>query len=72
MARKMATVVNDSLQILYVALGSTASSTAFDYKLLAGQTLELPIIGGDDVYRGVISGILDAATGNARVSQTLG
>lgn len=59
-----ARVVNDSNQELYVKFGATASNTSFTARLGANQ--EFPIPPG---YTGRIDGVLDANTGNARVTE---
>jgi hypothetical protein len=66
-ARKGAVIYNDSLVVMYVKFGTTASSTSFTYYLAAGATLELPTSPG--LYTGRIDGILASSTGNARVTE---
>jgi hypothetical protein len=58
-------VVNDSTTAtLYLAYAATASLTAYTYKVLPGQTFEMP----SPLYSGLVSGIWDVASGNARVT----
>ena len=65
--RKGVVIYNDSTVILYVALGSAASTTNFTYKLVPTATLELF---GDKNYTGLISGIWASnASGNARITE---
>lgn len=64
-ARRGATIVNDSTAVLYAKFGATASATSYTYRLPAYSTLELPV----PIYTGVIDGIWDSATGNARVTE---
>lgn len=63
--RKGLVIYNDSTAVLYLAYASTASLTAFSYKIAAGVTFEMP----QPVYNGAVSGIWDAANGNARVTE---
>jgi len=60
-----ATVVNESSANLYLLYGSGASTTAYTVKLTPGAffSLDTPI------YTGIITGVWDAATGNARITQ---
>lgn len=64
-----AAIVNDSSAILYVKLGSSASSTSYTV-MLAGTVssiaayYEVPF-----GYTGIITGIWASATGNARVTE---
>ncbi len=62
-ARKVLVIVNDSTATLFVKYGSTASSTSFTYKLLPGETLR------EERYTGIVTGIWDAATGAARMTE---
>jgi hypothetical protein len=66
-ARKGAVIYNDSLVVMYVKFGTTASATSFTYYLAAGATLELPSSPG--LYTGRIDGILASSTGTARVTE---
>lgn len=63
-ARLGATVFNDSTAILYLKMGATASTTSFTVKVTAGSYYEVPF-----GYSGVLDGIWDVATGNARVTE---
>ena len=65
-ARKGAIIYNDSLVVMYVKFGTTASATSFTYYLVAGATLELP---SSPVYTGRIDAILASSTGTARVTE---
>jgi hypothetical protein len=62
--RIAAMVWNDSTAMLYLALSATASTTAYTIKLYPGAYWELPI-----TYTGAISGVWNAANGNARVTE---
>lgn len=64
-SRRSAVIYNDSTSILYVKFGSTASATSFTYRVSPGQHLELQI----PCYTGIITGILDASTGTARITE---
>lgn len=63
--RKGAVIHNDSLNILYVKFGSTASATSYTYRLTSQATLELPVM----TYTGIITGIWTVATGAARTTE---
>lgn len=63
-ARIGAVIFNDSTADLRVKFGTTASSTSFTVKLSQDATLEVPAN-----YTGIIDGIWDTATGNARVTE---
>jgi hypothetical protein len=63
-SRKGATIYNDSSAILYLALISTASTTAYNVQMTANSYYEVPY-----AYTGVISGIWASSTGNARVNE---
>jgi len=60
--RRGLAVWNDSTAILYVKLGTTASTTSFSAKLAAGAYYEGPVN-----YTGNVDGIWASATGTARV-----
>ena len=64
-ARMGLAVFNDSTANLYLAFAATATTSAFVVKIAAGGYYELP----SPVYTGVVSGIWDAANGNARVTE---
>lgn len=59
-----ATVFNDSTVTLYLKLGATASTTSYTVQLSARAYYEVPF-----GYVGIIDGIWDSATGNARVTE---
>lgn len=63
-ARKGATFYNNSTQILYLAFGSTSSTTAFTVPLASGTFFEMP-----SGYNGVVSGIWASANGNCIVTE---
>jgi CYTH domain-containing protein len=54
-------VVNDSTATLYLKFGSTASSSSYTYKLLAGDAVESMVT----PYTGIVTGIWSAVNGNA-------
>ncbi|MBD2519962.1 hypothetical protein H6G93_34475 [Nostoc sp. FACHB-973] len=58
------TIWNNSTANLYIEFGATASTSAFTAKLSAGGYFEIPFR-----YTGIISGIWDAANGNALVRE---
>jgi hypothetical protein len=62
-----ATVYNDSTATLYLALASSASTTAYTVQVTAGGYFELPNDGCG--YTGAIYGIWSAANGFARVTE---
>lgn len=65
--RKGTIIYNDSTEILYVALGTTASVTAFSYRLVPTGTLELF---GSQNFTGQINGIwANNASGAARITE---
>lgn len=67
-----ASIHNDSVAVLYLKMGSTASATSYTVKMEPGDHYELPIvIGGTQraVYSGIITGIWASATGAARVTE---
>lgn len=64
--RKQAAVYNDSTQILYLKLGTTASVTSYTVQIPANGYYELP---GVTVYTGEIDGIWASANGNARITE---
>jgi len=65
-SRLGATIFNDSTAILYLKLGSTASTTSFTVKLNQDDYYELP---AQYIYTGIITGVWDSATGAARVTE---
>jgi hypothetical protein len=58
-------VFNDSSVSLYIKFGATASTSSFTVKLTAGSYFEL----AHPCYTGILDGIWDSATGNARVTE---
>lgn len=62
---KLVIVHDDTASTLYVKEGATASATDFTYKLTPGDTLII------DDYTGIVTGIWSAATGTARVTETV-
>jgi len=69
-ARKGATVFNDSTVVLYLALANvTSSSTVHSVQVPAGGYFELPLCDGG-VYTGAIKGIWASdASGAARITE---
>jgi hypothetical protein len=63
-SRKGATIYNDSTAVLYVKLGTTASSSDYTVQMAAGDYYEVPY-----GYTGRIDGIWASANGNARVGE---
>lgn len=63
-SRVTASVYNDSSSALYIKAGATASTSSFSVKVLPGGYFEVP-----SGYRGILDGIWDSATGNARVTE---
>jgi hypothetical protein len=59
-------IVNDSTAVLYVKFGAAAASTSYTVQLQAGESWVMP-----PAYRytGIVTGIWDSATGNARVTE---
>lgn len=66
-ARKMATFYNDSVNVVYLALAATASTTAYTVQIPAGGYYELP--GSNTVFTGLVTAIALTATGNVRVTE---
>jgi hypothetical protein len=64
-ARKEAVIYNNSTANLYLAFTGTASLTAFTVKLATNTAYVLPM----PLYKGVISGIWDAANGSDQVTE---
>lgn len=59
-------IVNDSATAtLYVAFAASATTSAYTVKLSAGSYYEVP----EPLYTGVVSGIWDVASGNARMTE---
>jgi hypothetical protein len=63
-SRKGATIWNNSTANLYIDFDSAASASDFAVKISAGGYYEMPFS-----YTGIISGIWDAANGNALVRE---
>lgn len=63
--RKQATFYNDSTQILYLKLGTTASTSSYTIQLNAGDYYELPW----PIYTGRIDGIWVSANGAVRITE---
>mgnify|MGYP000636460424 CR=1 FL=1 len=59
-----ASIFNDSSAILYVKLGTTASTSSFTIRLLPYSYWEIP-----ESYTGIIDGIWSNSTGYARVDE---
>lgn len=64
-SRKEAVIFNNSTANLYLAFTGTASTSAFTVKLATNTAYALPM----PLYKGVISGIWDAANGTAQVTE---
>lgn len=60
-------IVNDSTVSCYVKYGSAASTSSYTYKLGPGGILECGPAGF--IYTGIVTGIWDSATGNARMTE---
>jgi len=56
---------DDTAASIYVKEGATATSTSFTYKLGPGDYVFI------DDYQGIVDGIWTAATGSARVTETV-
>lgn len=57
-------VFNDSSVNLFLKCGATASTSSFTVKMAAGSYYEVPF-----KYSGIVDGIWDSATGNARITE---
>lgn len=64
-----ASFYNDSSALLYLKLGTGASTSSFSVLLEGGDYFELQLLAGNKVYTGAITGIWASATGNARVTE---
>jgi hypothetical protein len=62
---KLVVYHDDTASTLYVKEGSAATATDYTYKLSPGSTLFI------DDYTGIVTGIWSAATGTARVTETV-
>lgn len=67
--RSGAMFYNDSTQIVYLALASTASTSSYTVQLPPNGYYELPAAG---CYNGIVTGIQSSATGNVRVTEITG
>jgi hypothetical protein len=65
-SRKGLYIFNDSLYVLYVKLGATASTTSYLCQIGPGGFWEMP---NRPVYTGVVDGIWATAGGNAYVTE---
>lgn len=63
-ARKGAIVFNSATTNIYIAFGSTASTTSYTYKVLPGFTWEMSLL-----YTGIVTWIADAASGNVQATE---
>ena len=63
--RKGASFFNDSTQVCYLKLGTTASATSYTVKMAAGSFYELP----HPVYTGRIDAIWTSANGSLLVTE---
>lgn len=63
--RRMATIFNDSTQVLYVKFGATASTTSYTVQVSPSGFFEFPY----PTYTGQIDGIWASANGNARITE---
>jgi hypothetical protein len=63
--RKGAAFFNDSTQVLYIKLGTTASATSYTVRMGAGAYYELPA----PIYIGRIDGIWASANGSALITE---
>lgn len=61
--RKAFSLYNDSTAALYVKYGSAASTSSFTVKVFPNGFYS------DNAYTGIITGIWDSATGNARTTE---
>lgn len=63
-SRKGGTIFNDSSAIMYVKLGTTASTTSYSAQLVSNAYYEIPF-----GYIGNIDAVWVSATGNARITE---
>ncbi len=63
--RKGFSITNDGTANLFLAFGNTPTTTNYKYKLVPGAVYE----SGTTVWLGVVNGIWDVASGNARISE---
>jgi hypothetical protein len=64
-SRLGAMVFNDSSATLSLKFGATATSTSFTVQVPPGGYFEFP----QPIYTGIVDGIWDSATGNARLTE---
>ncbi len=65
-SRKGAAFYNDSTQLCYLKLGTTASTTSYTLQIAAGSYYEIP---SGKIYTGAIDGIWAAANGSMRITE---
>lgn len=65
-SRRGGVIHNDSLNVLYVKLGTGASDADFTYRLPSQSTLELST---NPLYLGLVSGAWNGEDGYARVTE---
>lgn len=65
-SRKNATFYNDSTQIAYLKLGTTASNSSYTVQMPANAYYELPV---GKIYTGNIDAIWASANGNMRITE---
>lgn len=63
-SRLGATIYNDSSKVLYLKLGTAASTTSYTTQMLPGAYYEIPTS-----YSGIITGLWSAVNGNALVTE---
>lgn len=68
-SRKGATITNDSSAVLYLKLGSTASTTSYTTTLAGNASAPFAYYEVPFGYVGAIDGIWASATGNARITE---
>lgn len=66
-SRKGFTVFNESTAVLYLALATSASLTAYTVQIAASGYYEMPFT--PRVFTGAVFGIWSSATGNARITE---
>lgn len=62
--RKGLTIYNESTQIMYLKLGTTASATSYTSQLEAGDYYETPY-----GYTGIVDALWASANGSARITE---
>lgn len=68
-ARKGATITNDSSVVLYIKLGTTASTSSYTVVLAGAVAAPFAYYEVPFGYVGIIDGIWASATGNARITE---